>query len=82
MASLAEFAPAGAKNIKSVFGRGVYLAKNTSRPANVRAAPFAASALPQAAAPSFGEKFSLQMNAVALQRATFPPRRAGVGREL
>jgi len=34
--SLAEFAPAGAKKIGSIFGGGVYVAENSSRPANVR----------------------------------------------
>ena len=38
--SLAEFAPAGAKKIKSIFCRGVYVAENTSRPANVRIVRF------------------------------------------
>ena len=31
----ASFAPTGAKGIKSVFSRGVYVAENTSRPASV-----------------------------------------------
>ena len=30
-----SFAPAGAKGVKSVFCRGVYVAENTSRPASV-----------------------------------------------
>jgi hypothetical protein len=32
-----EFAAAAAKKIKSVFSGGVYVGKNSSRPANVRA---------------------------------------------
>ena len=37
---LAEFAPAGAKKIESVFPGDMRLGKNSSRPANVRAPPF------------------------------------------
>lgn len=33
--SLAEFASADAKTTKFIFGRGMYVDKNTSRPANV-----------------------------------------------
>ena len=33
---LAEFAPAGANKVKFIFGGGVYVAENSSRPANVR----------------------------------------------
>ena len=35
--SLAEFAPAGANKVQSIFAGGVYVGKNTSRLANVRA---------------------------------------------
>ena len=35
--SLAEFAPAGAKKLKSVFSGDMRVGKNTHRPANVRA---------------------------------------------
>ena len=45
--SLAEFAPAGAKKVPSIFAGGVYVGKNTSRLENVRAK---ASALRRAAA--------------------------------
>ena len=34
--SLAEFASADAKKVKSIFGGGVYVAENTHRLANVR----------------------------------------------
>ena len=34
--SLAEFAPAGANKVQSIFAGGVYVGKNTSRLANVR----------------------------------------------
>ena len=48
--SLAEFAPSGAKKFEFVFGRGVYVDENTSRPANVRTDRLwrAVSALPRA----------------------------------
>ena len=45
--SLAEFAPAGANKVQSIFAGGMYVGKNTSRLANVRAK---ASALRRAAA--------------------------------
>ena len=35
--NLAEFAPAGANKVQSIFAGGVYVGKNTSRLANVRA---------------------------------------------
>ena len=35
--SLAEFAPAGANKVQNIFAGGVYVGKNTSRLANVRA---------------------------------------------
>ena len=35
--SLAEFAPAGANRVQNIFAGGVYVGKNTSRLANVRA---------------------------------------------
>ena len=35
--SLAEFAPAGANIVQSIFAGGMYVGKNTSRLANVRA---------------------------------------------
>ena len=35
--SLAEFAPAGANKVQSIFAGGMYVGKNTSRLANVRA---------------------------------------------
>ena len=35
--SLAEFAPAGAKETEIIFSGGVYVGENTSRLANVRA---------------------------------------------
>ena len=35
--SLAEFAPAGANIVQSIFASGMYVGKNTSRLANVRA---------------------------------------------
>ncbi len=35
--SLAEFAPAGAKEMEIIFSGGVYVGENTSRLANVRA---------------------------------------------
>ena len=38
--SLAEFASADANKIKSIFGGGVYVAENSSRPANVRVRDF------------------------------------------
>ena len=34
--NLAEFAPAGAKKMESVFGRDLRVAENTSQPASVR----------------------------------------------
>ena len=37
---LAEFAPAGANKVKFIFGGGVYVAENSSRPANVRVRDF------------------------------------------
>ena len=37
---LAEFASADANKIKSIFGGGVYVAENSSRPANVRVRDF------------------------------------------
>ena len=43
---LAEFAPAGAKKVQSVFCGGVYLAKNTSRGASVRACECASGVRP------------------------------------
>ena len=46
--SLAEFAPAGAKKVKSVFGRGVYVDENTSRPANARTGLLGAPQKPSA----------------------------------
>lgn len=51
--SLAEFAPVGAKKLKSVFDRGMYVGENTSRPANVRTVRLwrTVSALQQAAIP-------------------------------
>lgn len=50
--SLAEFAPAGANQVKSIFPGGMCVGENTSRPANVRAVRlwWTVSALPQAAA--------------------------------
>ena len=45
--SLAEFEPAGANKVPSIFAGGMYVGKNTSRLANVRAK---ASALRRAAA--------------------------------
>ena len=38
--SLAEFAPAGANELQSIFRQGVYLAKNSYRLTSVRAPPF------------------------------------------
>jgi hypothetical protein len=35
--SESQFAPAGAKKVKFVFSGGVYVGKNSARPANVRA---------------------------------------------
>ena len=51
---LAEFAPAGANKVKFIFGGGVYVAENSSRPANVRGRVFDAHVvrLQQAAASS------------------------------
>ena len=43
-----QSAPAGANNIKSVFDRGAYVVEHTVRPANVRTAFCAVSALPRA----------------------------------
>ncbi len=50
--SLAEFAPNGANGVKSIFGRGVYVDKNTSQAASVefgcrRQTNYARSRLPK-----------------------------------
>ncbi len=37
---LAEFAPAGANKVQSIFAGGVYVGKNTSRLANVQRVSF------------------------------------------